>query len=184
MGGSRGRGVLIGYFQIVNLFCSGCNVCRLNSEHQLLAIGTEEVRKNIVSIILRLLMLLVVRVRWNVGIPVPIPELENSVWLVQELNSLTGASNMHTSQVYQSSLTSLLYPSPLAPGISTLSPRSPLFNTRTPSTSQSAPPRVRFCSLTFDPHDPTTSRTTTTTRQSSPSCFTNQKDWSYRLTRK
>ena len=24
-------------------FCSGCNVCQLNSEHQLLAIGTEEV---------------------------------------------------------------------------------------------------------------------------------------------
>lgn len=27
--------------------CSGCNVCQLNSEHQLLAIGTEEVRKSI-----------------------------------------------------------------------------------------------------------------------------------------
>ena len=34
-------------YQFANLFLSGCNVCRLNSEHQLLAIGTEEVGKSI-----------------------------------------------------------------------------------------------------------------------------------------
>ena len=33
------------------MFHSGCNVCRLNSEHQLLAVGTEEVRKTIVHCI-------------------------------------------------------------------------------------------------------------------------------------